>query len=405
MKSVKSKDSPHSQLLLIEEELLNIDKIFLKCFLQKRTKETASAYFQGLISSIERKNSWQIAEQAGFKDPYSFQYLLGRAVWDEEKLRDLSRDYTLEYLSEENDVISVDETGFLKKGQKSAGVSRQYTGTAGRIENSQVGVFLSYSTSKGRALIDRELYIPQEWFKDEKRRSDAGIPESIKFKTKPQLALEMLKRTFENIRPSKWVVGDEVYSCSMLRIWLENERQQYALSTACNTHVSIGFTQIQVREVLNNILAEEWKTISAGNGTKGQRIYKWCRRKVNSDAPDGWSRWVVFRKNVKDENEIAFYIVFARDDTDLNAIAKAIGSRWTIEECFEMAKGEVGLDQYEIRSWIGWYRHITISMLALSFLTKLREQLNQNEIEENKKKYFRKRKNRMKVFLTSRGLI
>lgn len=215
----------------------------------------------------------------------------------------------------------------------------------------------------------------------------------------------MLKRTFENNPKPRWVVGDEVYSCSMLRVFLEQERQQYALAIACNTRVTIGFTQFQSKEILNHIAKDEWKIISAGNGTKGQRIYKWCRKKINSDAPAGWHRWIVFRKNVKDENEIAFYIVFARDDSAIDSIAKAIGSRWTIEECFEMAKGEVGLDQYEIRSWIGWYRHITISIFALSFLAKLRDQLNQKEVEENKKKYFRKHRNRMKMFLKNRDLI
>ena len=213
----------------------------------------------------------------------------------------------------------------------------------------------------------------------------------------------MLKRTFKNIPKPAWVVGDEVYCCHSLRIWLENQLQSYALATACNSSITIGLEQYQAKDFLQKIDASKWKFISAGDGSKGQRYYKWSRQKINSDSPDGWNRWLVIRKNIKDENDVAYYIVFTSDKIQLESIVMAIGSRWTIEECFEMAKGEVGLDQYEVRSWTGWYRHITISMFALSFLTKLRHKLNQKELEEHKKKSLTK--NRMKSFLKSRGLL
>jgi SRSO17 transposase len=388
---------------LMNKELVVVEQLFNRCFSQHRTCESACAYFNGLISIVERKNSWQIAEQAGYENPYSFQYLLGRALWDGNQLNELLAVYTIEHLGFKNSILSIDETGFLKKGQKSAGVGRQYSGTAGRIENCQIGVFLSYSTTAGRALIDRDLYIPQDWFKDKKRSFDAGIPETVEFKTKPQLALEMLKRTFKNITKPEWVVGDEVYSCYSLRIWLEKHLQKYALAIASNYPVHVGLKQYQARDFLKIIEEDEWKSISAGEGTKGQRYYMWSRRKINSDSPDGWERSIILRKNIKDQSDVSFYIVFTSDNITLESIVTAIGSRWTIEECFEMAKGEVGLDQYEVRSWTGWYRHITISMFALSFLTKLRHKLNQKEFEEHKKKSHKR--SRMKKFLKSRRLI
>jgi SRSO17 transposase len=324
---------PHEISNSMHEELLQQEQLFDKCFKNQKTKESARTYFHGLISSVERKNSWQLAEHTGCENPYAFQYLLGRASWEEDKLRDLSRSYTIDHLGSSNSVISVDESGFLKKGLKSAGVARQYSGTAGRVENCQIGVFLSYSTDKGRALIDRELYIPQEWFKDDKRRIDADIPESITFKKKPQLALEMLKRTFENNIKPTWVVGDEVYGCYSLRSWLEENQQQYAMAVPNNYPISIGFDQYKAKYLLEKFADSEWKMISAGKGTKGERFYKWCRIKINSDSPDDWDRWLVLRKNIKDSTDIAYYIAFVKETNSLESTVKAIGSRWTIEIC------------------------------------------------------------------------
>lgn len=385
----------------IEQELIPIQSIMEDCFSRVETKQSAMSYFRGLISPIERKNSWQLAEQAGCEHPYAFQYLLGRATWDVSWLRDCVCRYTVNFMPQEEGVLSLDETGFLKKGKKSAGVGRQYTGTAGRIENCQVGVFLSYATSQGRALIDRELYIPQDWFKDKLRCKEAGIPDSIEFRKKPELAQEMLQRAFDNQIKPAWVLGDEVYSCYKLRAFLESYLQPYVLAVASNCTITIGFEQHKANELLKYIAPEDWQTISAGSGSKGQRYYQWKRMVINSDSPDGWERWLLIRRNIKDQNDVAFYIAFSPNSKSLEDMVKAAGSRWTIEECFEMAKGEVGLDQYQVRTWIGWYRHITLSMLALAFLTKLRWNIEQTEIPLIEKKVTN---NSMHSFLKSRGL-
>lgn len=385
----------------IEQELLPIQRILEDCFSRVETKLSAMSYFQALISTIERKNSWQLAEQAGCANPYAFQYLLGRATWDVNCLRDSVCRYTVDFMPQEEGVLSVDETGFLKKGNKSVGVGRQYTGTAGRIENCQVGVFLSYATSQGRALIDRELYIPQDWFKNKLRCQEAGIPDSVEFKKKPELAQEMLQRAFDNQIKPVWVLGDEVYSCYKLRAFLESYLQPYVLAVASNCTVTIGFEQHKANELLKSIESADWHTMSAGVGSKGQRYYQWTRIVINSESPDGFGRWLLIRRNIKDQNDVAFYIAFAPHTKSLQDMAKAAGSRWTIEECFEMAKGEVGLDQYEVRSWVGWYRHITLSMFALAFLTKLRWSLEQTEIPLLEKKVLN---NPMLSFLKSREL-
>jgi SRSO17 transposase len=242
------------------------------------------SYFQGLISTVERKNSWQLAEQAGCENPYAFQYLLGRATWDVSHLRDSVRRYVVDFMPQEEGVLSINETGFLKKGSKSAGVGRQYTGTAGRIENCLVGVFLSYATPQGRALIDRELYIPQDWFKDTLRCKEAGLPDTLEFKKKPELAQEMLQRAFDHgIKPA-WVLGDEVYSSYKLRAFLESYQQPYVLAIASNCSITIGFEQYKATELSESTAPSDWQTISAGEGSKGQRYYQWTRRVINWGA-------------------------------------------------------------------------------------------------------------------------
>lgn len=387
----------------INLEFQRITQMLAEHFSREETRVTVVAYLRGLLSTVERKNSWQLAEQAGLENPYAFQYLLGRALWNADHLRDKVRDYTVGHLGNTAGILSIDETGFLKKGKQSAGVGRQYSGTAGRIENCQIGVFLSYATQRGRTLIDRELYIPQDWFKDKKRCHFAGIPAEINFKTKPELAKQMLIRTFASGLKPAWVVGDEIYGGYELRVFLEDNQQAYLLAVPSNYCVAKGFQQHRVNVLLRSVPAHAWKKLSAGEGSKGQRYYDWYRLKINSVSPQGWARWLVFRRAIKDNSDVAFYIAFSPTRNSLADMAKAAGSRWTIEECFEMAKGEVGLDQYEVRSFTGWYRHITLSMLALSFLSKLCYQLNQDELALFQKKT--KRKKSMKVFLQNRGLI
>lgn len=367
-------------------ELTGLRQTLTQYFTRPETQTSAMAYIKGLLSLVSRKNSWQLAEQLGYENPYALQYLLGRAKWDADALRDEIRDYSIHYLDDGQSILSVDETGFLKKGKKSVGVARQYSGTAGRIENCQVGVFLSYSSTRGRTLIDRDLYIPQAWFEDKGRCKEAGIPEEITFKTKPELAKHLLHRAFEHGVKATWVVGDEVYGCFTLRRWLESQQQPYVLAVASNYYVAHGLQQHKVSDLLKSVSKNTWKKCSVGKGTKGERYYYWHRIQLNSDSPAGWHRWLVFRRSIKDSQSVAFYIAYSPDTASLKAMACAAGSRWTIEECFEMAKGDVGLDDYEVRSWVGWYRHITLALLALSCLTKLRYQLNQAELRLQKKR-------------------
>lgn len=385
----------------IEKELKSIQEIFDHCFCRSETKELALDYFRGILSKTERKNSWQLAEQAGHKNPYGFQYLLGRALWEANDLKEAVQSYTVGYLGTQNSILSIDETGFLKKGDKSAGVGRQYSGTAGRIENCQIGVFLSYATPQGRALVDRALYIPEHWFKDKERCLEAGIPQSIVFKTKVALAKDMLARTFEQGVQADWVVGDEVYGCYALRHWLEARKQPYVLAVASNDTVYMGCRHYRARDLLEKVAQKKWKVLSCGAGSKGYRTYEWYFIDINGDTPEGWKCSLLFRRSLKVPEDVAFYRVFAPQQTSLQSIVEAAGSRWTIEECFEMAKGEVGLDHYEVRSWKGWYRHMTFSMLALSFLSKLRHELNKKHFPMIKKKSHRQP---MRPFLQSRGL-
>lgn len=305
----------------------------------------------------------------------------------------------MEVLNEkEGGILAIDETGFLKKGSQSAGVARQYSGTAGKIENCQIGVFLSYAVKDDLLLIDRELYIPKEWFEDENRCKQAGIPQEVTFKTKPQLAQIMLERAFNHgIRPS-WVVGDEVYGVYQLRSYLEENKCPYVLAVASNYHVSLGLSQHKVSCLLAKVNLQDVECLSAGYGTKGERYYQWYRQEINSLSPDGWNRWLLFRKNLKNSQDVAYYIAFCSHSISLQDRVKAAGSRWTIEECFGASKGEVGLDHYEVRSYTGWYRHMTLCLLALNFLSKLKNELNQVE----KKKA---RSRCMKDFLSQRNLI
>ncbi len=377
-----------------KEELLGFLSPF---FSREEAKQTALKYICGLMSRVERKNSWQLAEEMGLKTPYCFQHLLGRAVWNADLLRDdLQKEIANKNLE---GILAIDETGFLKKGKQSAGVNRQYSGTAGRIENCQVGVFLSYATRDKQLLIDRELYLPEDWIEDKERCKRAGIPLDNVFKTKPQIAEMMLERAFKNGISPYWVVGDEVYGVFDLRDYLEQKKQSYVLAVKSNQHVYLELSQHTVINLVSKVKPESWCCLSAGKGTKGDRYYDWHRIKINSNSPVGWSRWLLFRRNLKNSQEFAYYIVFCPDRTELQEIVRAAGSRWTIEECFGASKGEVGLDHYEVRSYMGWYRHMTLCLLALAFLNRIQEDFN--KFEEKKKAW----KKNMKAFLKQRKLI
>ena len=348
-------------------------------FRRPEPRRRALAYLRGLLSPVERKNGWQLAEQAGDATPDGVQRLLYNYRWDADLVRDDLGDYVVEHLGCADGVVVVDETGFLKKGDKSAGVQRQYSGTAGRIENCQVGVFLAYAGVKGRTLLDRELYLPQVWARDWERRREAGVPDSVGFRTKPQLAQLMLGRTLESGVPFAWFTGDEVYGSDRnLRLWLEREEIAHVMAIKRNGKLwaltDRGPLQVRADRLAAGVEESAWVRCSAGNGAKGPRVYDWAAVDIRPLREPGKGHWLLARRSVAKPGELAFYVCFGPSDTTLEELVRVAGTRWAIEECFEEAKGEVGLDQYEVRRWDGWYRHITLAMLAQAYLAVIRNQ-------------------------------
>lgn len=361
-------------------------------FARSEQRIRALAYLKGLLSPTKRKNGWQLAELAGEKNPDGIQRLLNNALWDADLVRDDLRGYVVEHLGEENGVLVVDETGFLKKGNKSVGVKRQYSGTAGRIENCQIGVFLAYASSKGHTLLDRELYLPKEWATDEERRKEAGVPQEVEFATKPQLARKMLERALQAEVPCKWVTADEVYGGDRhLRIWLEGQEKAFVLAVNGNEplwcDIGRGVRQERVKDMVASIPTDEWQRLSAGDGAKGPRLYDWARVPLErltwlSEEEPRWEHWLLVRRSIEKPEELAHYVVFCPVDTALQELVQVAGRRWTIEESFEITKDEVGLDEYEVRRWTGWYRHITLAMLAQAYLAITRYYAAEREREK-----------------------
>jgi SRSO17 transposase len=345
-------------------------------FARSDARERAMSYLAGLLSPAERKNSWQLAEISGDPNPYGFQHLLGRADWDADTVRDRLRTYVTDYLADPDAVGVIDETGFLKKGSLSAGVARQYSGTAGRIENCQIGVFLAYASHHGHTLIDRELYLPKEWSDDRERCRKAAIPDERVFATKPVLARQMLERAFEAGVMLAWVSGDSVYGDDRaLRGFLEERKQAYVLAVSGKEWVWLGEQQRQIKTILAELSSAGWETLSAGAGSKGARLYEWRRLEVSAPAQAGWKRFLLIRRSISDPSEMTSYIVFARADTTLSELVRVAGTRWTVEESIQTAKGEVGLDHYEVRSFTGWYRHMSLAMWASAFLSVIRDEM------------------------------
>jgi SRSO17 transposase len=353
--------------------LNDIERRLAPYFERSEPRQRALTYLRGLLSPAERKNSWQLAEMSGDATPYGFQHLLRRALWDPDAVRDELGTYIRQHLGDPNAVLVIDETGFLKKGDRSAGVARQYSGTAGRIENCQIGVFLAYASRLGHALLDRELYLPKAWTDDRARCQQAGVPDARGFATKPQLARQMLARAFTAGVPAKWVTGDSVYGDDRrLRMWLESCPQAYVLAVSGKEYVWLDRQQRQVKRILAALPEDGWARLSAGDGAKGPRWYDW-RWLPLADPPDpAWRRWLLVRRSVADPTDLTAYVVFAPQEAVLAEVVRVAGTRWTIESGFEAAKGEVGLDHYEVRSWTGWYRHITLAMWALALLAVLR---------------------------------
>src|SRR5215218_10194952 len=339
-------------------------------FVRAEPRRRALAYLRGLLAPLERKNGWQLAEAAGDATPDGVQDFLSRMHWDAEAVRDDLRAYVVEHLGDPEAVLVLDETGFLKKGGRSAGVQRQYSGTAGRVENCQVGVFLSYASRHGQALIDRALYLPERWTDDMARCAAAGIPDEVAFAAKPQLGLAMLDRALEAGLPFAWVTGDGVYGADhRIRRRLEAQRRGHVLAVTSGQR--LGF--VPVETWLAKVPPEGWRRLSAGDGAKGPRFYDWAYLPAHRGAAPGWQMGLLIRRSPAKPEDLAYYLTHAPEGTTLARLVRVAGTRWAIEACFEAAKGEVGLDQYEVRSWVGWHRHVTLAMLAHAYPAVLRK--------------------------------
>jgi SRSO17 transposase len=338
-------------------------------FRRVEPRRRVRSYLEGLLCPVERKNGWQLAENAGDHTPDGMQDFLARMRWDADQVRDDLRAYVVAQLGDAEAVLVLDETGFIKKGTKSVGVQRQYSGTAGRIENCQIGVFLGYASRHGHALIDRALYLPEVWANDPARRGAAGVPETSVFATKPQLGRQMLMSAFAADVPCRWVTGDSVYGADYaLRRCIEKSGRGYVL--AVTSRQRLGFKT--VADWLEDVPGNGWQRLSAGDGAKGPRLYDWAWLPYSMDAADGWQKGLLIRRKLAQPEAFTFYLTLAPETAELSELVRVAGTRWTIEACFEAVKGEVGLDQYEVRSWTGWHRHITLAMLAHAYLTVLR---------------------------------
>lgn len=304
------------------------------------------SYLRGLLSEAERKNGWTLAEAAGDTGPQGMQRLLNHYLWDADALRDDVRDAVVEHIGDPvRGVLILDETGFLKKGVRSAGVGRQYSGTAGRIENSQIGVFLAYGSDRGRALIDRELYLPKDWTSDRERCRAAGIGDDVEFATKPDIGLRMLQRAVDSDIPFGWVTADEVYGqTSRLRMWLEEHDIPHVLAVPKSQMVMTMefFGQARAHQLVSELSDGSWTCLSCGDGAHGQREYGWAAAPIRPWRREGWDHWLLARRSLTDPTDIAYYICFCPTGTSLAELARIAGSRWMVEECSRARRTKQG---------------------------------------------------------------
>jgi SRSO17 transposase len=342
-------------------------------FSRVEPRRLAFAYVRGLLAPLERRNGWTIAEHAGRRSPNAVQEMLYSRCWDPDAVRDDVRDYVIEQLGEPGGVLIGDETGFVKKGVRSAGVQRQYTGTAGKVENCQIGTFLGYASSRGRALIDRELYLPKSWTDDRQRCAKAAVPDQVGFATKPEQARTMIERAVAAGVPFGWFTADEAYGQNPgLRSWLEQQDIAYVMATRCDDEVPAGLhTTARVDQLVARVRAGAWRRMSCGDGAHGPRVYDWASLPIRRAFAHGRRGWVLARRSIS-TGEICYYVCFGRRGTRLRELVRTAGARWAVEESFQTAKNEVGLDQYQVRRYDAWYAHITLAMAAAAFLVVTR---------------------------------
>jgi SRSO17 transposase len=330
-------------------------------------------YLRGLLAPIERRSGWTLAEHAGDATPDAMQGLLVSRCFDRDAVRDEVRTAVVQAIGDPAGVLVADETGFIKKGKASSGVQRQYTGTTGKVDNCQIGVFLAYHTRRGRALIDRELYLPKSWTEDRERCRRAHIPDEVEFATKPAQAQSMLQRAVEAEVPFAWFTGDEAYGQHReLREWCEQQDIHYVLATRKDHEVPSGLhTTTRVDELIAKIRAGAWRRMSCGNGAHGPRVYDWVSVAIRAEFPHDRRGWVLARRNIT-TGELAYYVCFGPRGSRLRTLLTVAGARWAVEEGFQIAKNEAGMDQYQARRYDAWYAHITLAMAAAAFLTIVR---------------------------------
>src|SRR5947209_8060395 len=375
---------------------------FADLFERSESREQALKYLRGLLTEAERKNSWQVAEAVGDRIPDRMQRLLYQVPWNADAARDRLQQFVIEVFGDPEGIGVVDETGFLKKGKKSVGVARQYTGTAGKRENSQVATVLSYATKDAYVFLDRQLYLPEAWAHDRVRRAQAHVPEEVDFATKPEQAVAMLEHAWEQGVPMRWVTGDEVYGdAPRLRETIQAQGRFYVLAVSANTRVWTERPEVEapqqqtggrprlaprvakgapkarmVSEIIAELPRSAWKRVSVVEGEKGMITYHWTRVRVveSRDQLPGPDVWLLARRSQAAPDKLAYYLAYAPPKTGLATLVQVASSRYTVEQCIEEAKGEAGLDEYEVRFWHSWYRHITLSMMAHAWLVSIKRQ-------------------------------
>ena len=356
-------------------------------FSQERVAVSAGKFLDGLLGNEPRKTGWMRAEAAGGCGPWRQQAILGRGRWDADALREIAREYALETLAEETAVLVIDETGFLKQGKASCGVARQYTGSAGKITNCQIGVFASYVSRHGHAFIDRELYLPKEWTDDADRLKAAHVPDEVGFATKPQIARRMIARALAAKVPFAFVAADSVYGTDDIEIMLRKAGKGYVVGVAAN-HVFRSWGKKQLiggtaAKIAQSLPKSAWRRLSSGEGTKGPRLHDWAYLELadldvaqyNSTLTGQWTRGLLIRRNIAD-GAMAFFSTWCPKGTSAKKLIAVEGRRWAIEDSFETAKNELGLDHNESRSWHGWHRHVSLVMLAFAMMAAIRHHAN-----------------------------
>lgn len=379
--------SIETTLELWASSLRDVKRRIQPLFTQERVAVSAGLFLDGLLGDERRKTGWMRAEAAGDPGPWRQQAILGRGRWDADVLRDIVRDYVVETLADPQAVLVIDETGFLKQGKASCGVGRQYTGSAGKITNCQIGVFASYVSCHGHAFIDRALYLPKAWTDDPARMAAAHVPPETAFATKLGLALAMIGRAMTAEVPFAWVAADSVYGVGGIETALRRAGKGYVLGVNAN-HPFNSWDKPQpvagtAAAIAGKLSPDDWARLSAGEGTKGERLHDWAYLELAdldaaeyNDALDGqWTRGLLIRRNIAD-GDLAYFSTWCPAGTSIETLVRVEGRRWAIEDSFETAKNELGLDHNETRSWHGWHRHVSLVMLAFAMMAAIRRRAN-----------------------------